>query len=493
MKTYKHGVLKNGLKYIYIPDQNIMTFTLVIAFKVGSRDETDEDFGYSHLLEHMLFKGTTRRPKAKDISEELEFLGGSFNATTSQCITNYYIKAPEENLEKCMDLLFDITFNSIIRSVDLETEKKVVVEEYNKMLDSPMATCVELSIKKIFKDHPLGQSVIGTKESILGFERDKVYKYYKHFYTPNNCTVSIAGNIGKVTEQKLVKLLEKYTHNCPKSKKSTESNKKICQNITSNFRNPKQSIPIEIQKVPQLEVQTRENIQQCAIMIGFPTTNRYNTNDIYSLNIAANVLGGGLSSRLFMEVREKAGLAYTIKADNIFFQDSGLFMITTAIEKNSLLFSNLDDEKIDITNLSQSHSSSGNHENIQEEKQEKQETQTKQEKNGGLKIILKVLEDVLRDGITEDELFRSKTNIVNKLAMSYEDTHTIAMYYNEVIMMEHSPILSINDFIKGIKNVKLKQVNDTIKKYLSFDKMTACIIGDYDKKQIIEYLAKQFS
>ena len=179
MKKYLEGKLKNGLKYIYIPDPNIMTFTLIVAFKVGSRDETDGVYGYSHLLEHMLFKGTTRRPKAKDISDEFELLGGSFNATTSQCITNYYIKAPDENLEKCMDLLFDITFNSIIRSVDLEMEKKVVVEEFNKMMDSPTASCIEMSMKEIFKDHPLGQSVIGTKESILGFDREKVYKYYK--------------------------------------------------------------------------------------------------------------------------------------------------------------------------------------------------------------------------------------------------------------------------------------------------------------------------
>ena len=489
MKSYTEGKLENGLKYIYIPDPNIMTFTLVIAFKVGSRDEKDSDFGYSHLLEHMLFKGTTRRPKAKDISQELELLGGSFNATTSQCITNYYIKAPVENLEKCMDLLFDITFNSIIRSVDLEMEKKVVVEEYNKMIDSPMATCVELSIKKIFEGHPLGQSVIGTKESILGFDRDKAYEYYKRFYTPSNCTVSLAGNIGNVNESKLIKLLEKYTHNCGNSKKKTQDkqNKRICQNITSDFQNQKQAIPIKIQNVPKLEVQTRGNTQQCAIMIGYPTTNRYNTDDIYALNIAASVLGGGLSSRLFIAVREKAGLAYTIKADNIFFQDTGLFMITTAIEKNSLLYSNVDDEKIDITNLSETH----NRSSTTESNSEQQEDSKK--KKGGLAIILKVIEDVLRNGITEDELTRSKTNLVNKLAMSYENTHTIAMYYNEMVMMKHSPIISINDFIKGIKNVKLKQVNDTIKKYLSFDKMTACIIGDYDKKQIMDYLVKQFS
>ena len=484
MKKYINGKLENGLKYIYIPDPNVMTFTLIVAFKVGSRDEKDDAFGYSHLLEHMLFKGTTRRPKSKDISQEFELLSGSFNATTSQCITNYYMKAPDENFEKCMDLLFDITFNSIIRSVDLEMEKKVVVEEFNKMMDSPMATSVELSIKEIFEDHPLGQSVIGTKESILGFDRDKVYKYYKHFYTPSNCTVSIAGNIGNIKEDKLKKLLQKYTNVCKGKLETGKSKSKLCQNITSDFVNPKQSIPLKIQEKPKLKVQTRDNTQQCAIMIGYPSATRYNMNDIFALNIAATVLGGGLSSRLFLEVREKAGLAYTIKADNIFFQDSGLFMITTAIEKNSLLLSHVDETKLDIINTGDSHDRGVKSDVVVSKK-------SKNDK-GGLTIILKVMEDILRDGITEDELLRSKTNLVNKLAMSYENTHTIAMYYNEMLMMEHSPIVTINDFIKGIKSMKIKQVNEVIRKYLSFEKMTICVVGNYTEKQIIENLSKQF-
>ena len=263
---------------------------------------------------------------------------------------------------------------------------------------------------------------------------------------------------------------------------------KICQNITSKFNNPKQSIPLKVQKAPKLRVEKRDKSQQCAIMIGYPTTTRYNASEMYALNIAANILGGGLSSRLFMAVRENAGLAYTIKADTIFYQDTGLFMITTAIEKNSLLFNKIDTSKPDITNVKQdnihSHSQINNETIIKEG--------GKKNKTGGLSIILKVMEDILRDGVTDEELIRAKTNIVNKLAMSYENTHTIAMYYNEMVMMEHSPIISINDFIKGIKNIKLKDVNEVIRKYLSFDKMTICIVGNYTEKQILDYLSTQF-
>lgn len=483
MKKYINGKLENGMKYIYIPNPNIMTFTLIIAFKVGSRDEGNDANGYSHLLEHMLFKGTTRRPKAKDISQEFELLGGSFNATTSRCITNYYIKAPDENFEKCMDLLFDITFNSIIRSVDLEMEKKVVVEEFNKMMDNPMSTSVELCMKEVFENHPLGNSTIGTKEAILGFDRNKVYEYYKKYYTPSNCTVSISGNIGNINDDKLKKLLKKYTNIC-KEKDSKTGKKIICQNITSNLKNPKQSILLNPQEAPKIKVETRNNTQQCAIMIGYPSANRYNLNDIYALSIAASILGGGLSSRLFNEVREKAGLAYTISAENTSFQDSGIFAIVTAIEKNSLLFNNIDENKVDIKNISETHDRGVKSDTVISQKSKNSK--------GGLEIILKVMEDILRDGITEDELLLSKTNIVNKLAMSYENTHTIAMYYNEMLMMEQSPIVTINDFIKGIKKMKIKQVNEVIRKYLSFEKMTICIVGNYTEKQIVEHLSKQF-
>ena len=134
-------------------------------------------------------------------------------------------------------------------------------------------------------------------------------------------------------------------------------------------------------------------------------------------------------------------------------------MISTSIEKNSLLYSNKENK--------------GN-------------------KIGGLGIILKVMEDILRDGITKDELLRSKTNIVNKLSMTYENTHSIAMYYNEMVLMEHSPIVTIHDFIKGIKNIKVSEVNEVIKKYLSFEKMTICVVGNYTKDEIIKSLSEQF-
>jgi predicted Zn-dependent peptidase len=440
---YTQGTLTNGVKYIYIPNNNIFTFSLVVAFKVGGRDETDVDFGYSHLLEHMLFKGTTRRPNVNDISEELENLGGSHNASTSQHITNYYIKAPKENFEKCMDLIFDMVFNSIVRKEDLEMEKKVVVEELSKMKDNPSAACIENGIKDVFLDHPLGQSVIGTKESIMAFDRDKVYEYYKRFYNPGNMTISIAGNVGKITKKKLEKMLTKFT--------STSY-----ANITSSYVNPIKTHKLSIQTAPRLNIETRPNSQQCAIMIGFPCTNLYDIKSICTMQVLEAILGGGLSSRLFVAVRVKAGLAYTVDADSMFFEDAGVFLIVTAVEKDSLLTSK--------TNNS----------------------------DGGLPIILNVLEDVLQNGVTKDEVTRAKLNIINKLSMAYENTHSIALYYNEQLMMKPGNIYTIQDFISCIKKVSMSHVNKIARKYMSFEKMTIGVVGNYTQQQIMEHLGSRF-
>ena len=151
---------------------------------------------------------------------------------------------------------------------------------------------------------------------------------------------------------------------------------------------------------------------------------------------------------------------------------------------NHAFYPDGNEKKIDVTNTNEPHNRGITSDVVISQKSKNNK--------GGLEIILKVMDDILRDGITEDELLRSKTNIVNKLAMSYENTHTIAMYYNEMLMMEHSPIVTINDFIKGIKSIKIKQVNEVIRKYLSFEKMTICVVGNYTEKQIIEHLSKQF-
>lgn len=443
---YTKGTLKNGLKYIYIPNPKIYTFSLAIAFKVGSRDETDSDFGYSHLLEHMLFKGTTNRPTAQEISDEFEKLGGSHNATTSQHITNYFIKAPTDNFEKCMDLLCDMAFNSIIRESDLELEKKVVIEEFNRMRDNPVAVCLENSFQDIFNNHPLGQSVIGNIDSINSFNRRKVYEYYKKFYNPANATISIVGNIGKITKKNIIKTLAKFT-----SKKFAD--------ITSTYVNPIKTQKLLPQIAPCLNIETRPDTQQCAIVIGFPCMNQYDIKNICAMQILETILGGGLSSRLFVGIRVKAGLAYTVDASSVHFEDAGAFIISTAVEQDSLLIN--------------SNSTNG-------------------DIDGGLPIILTIIEDVLQNGVTQDEMDRAKTNIINKLSMVYEDTHAISLYYNEQMIMNYKPIITIDDFIKHIKQITLSNVHNIAKEYLSLDKMTIGVVGNYTIEQILSYLRQRF-
>jgi predicted Zn-dependent peptidase len=438
--------LSNNLQYVYLPNENILTFTLIISFKVGSRDETEEYIGSSHLLEHMLFKGTTRRKYFKTINEEFDELGGSYNATTSKNITNYYIKAPANNLKKCMDLLFDIVFNSIIRSNDLEMEKKVVIEEYHRMLDNNSATCVENAFSSVFQGHPLEKSTIGTKEKILGFQRDKVYEYYKKYYNPANAVVSICGNIGKVSKKQLRNMLEYYTRNSKKNK------------ITSTFSNPVQKIQLPEQKFPRLKIIHKPSAKQCAIVVAFPCMGVYDFENIFILKTFSFILGGGLSSRLFIEIREKAGLAYSIDTETEHYQDTGIFFINTAIEKSSL-FNN---------------------------------PNKKGPNDGGLYIVLKTLEKVLKDGVTDEEVNKAKNNFENKISMVYENTHTMAQFYNEQILLKYPKLISIEEFLENIRKVTSGKINKLIRQVLDLKKMSICVSGDYTKKQVYQYLKKRF-
>ena len=432
--------LKNGLRYIHIPNNRIKTFSLVIAIKVGSRDEDLKDIGSSHLLEHMLFKGTRKHPTFEKIQELLDSYG-TYNAYTAKNCTCFYIKAPSSKFRECISLFFNMMFHSLISKSAMEMEKNVVIEELKRMKDDHQKFTIHEIMKKIFKNHPLEKSVIGTEESIKNFDRDLVYKYYKHHYNPNNMVVSICGNIGKYGS-KLKKMLELFT------------SKKYINN-DSTFRNPVQKVPFCNQSHPNLIVKTHDG-NQCALTIGFPCVNMYQK-QVYALKIINIILGGGMSSRLFKEVRTKAGLAYNIFSGEELYQDAGFIYLNAGIEKNSL-FKNKNINK----------------------------------KPGALYIILKEFEKIANKGITQKELDFAKEKIENDIALMYEGTDDVALYYAEQILFDYPNILSFDDYLNNIKSLRLDYVNKVIKETFDFKKLNISIIGNYEHKEVLDYLLKTF-
>ena len=251
--TFQKFKLNNGLNCLLIPNKsNVDLFSIEIFVRVGSRDEDDITRGISHLLEHLLFKGTKKRKSYKEIKTEFDLYGGHYNASTSKNMTCYYLTAPTKYISKCLNLLSDILFNSVLKQKDIDKEKPVVIEELYKMLDNPTYALI-LAISSCFKGHPLEYLIIGTEDHINKFDRKIIYKYYKKYYKPSNMFLSICGNYPKNIKEIIQK----------------NFNKKCKNNV---YLNPVPKTKLQAQNEPRINVLKMKK-EQTTISIVFPTYN----------------------------------------------------------------------------------------------------------------------------------------------------------------------------------------------------------------------------
>ncbi|NLM49976.1 MAG: insulinase family protein, partial [Clostridiaceae bacterium] len=201
---YNRATLKNGIRVIYEYIPYVKSVSVGVWVGVGSRYETPANSGISHFIEHMLFKGTKKR-SAKDIAEEMDFYGGQINAFTSKEYTCFYTKTLDTHLDLSVDLLSDMYYNSVFNPQDIETERKVIIEEINMYEDSPEDLVHDLLIEKAWDGDPLAMPISGTVESVSGITRDMILSYMDKFYTPQNTVIAVAGSFD---EEKLIPLLE---------------------------------------------------------------------------------------------------------------------------------------------------------------------------------------------------------------------------------------------------------------------------------------------
>ncbi len=301
--------LTNGLKIVTERVESVKSVAVGIWVKTGSRDEPDEKAGITHFLEHMLFKGTKKR-SAYDIALSMESVGGYMNAFTSNEYTCYYTRSLDSELNQALDVLTDMVKNSEFPEPEIEKEKKVVVEEMKMYRDSPEDYLFEEFSGKIFSGHPLGRPIIGYEKTVNAFTRNDLFEYVENRYQPWNILVSVAGN---VRHDQVVELVEQYLGDSRSSKKLN-----IDQEMTSYN--------------PHKEVITKP-IEQTHMIIGRRGLN-FDHEDKYILLLANTVLGGGMSSRLHQNVREKYGYCYSIGTFNQSYIDSGLFGVYIGTDKN---------------------------------------------------------------------------------------------------------------------------------------------------------------
>lgn len=298
--TRKVTVLPNGLQIVTDNMDEVDTVSLGIWVDIGAMYEPAEINGISHLLEHMAFKGTTSRT-ACQIAEEIENVGGYINACTSRETTSYYIKVLKEDTALAVDILADILRNSIFDPEEFEREKTVVLQEINQSLDTPDDIVFEHFQTCAFPNQPAGRPVLGSVETVMGISRETLDSYMKTNYTPNRMVISASG---KINHDEFVRLIEKY--------------------FGSMSAKDGLTAPDVVYKGG--EYRENKSLEQVNLVLGFPGVSVFD-DDYYTAHVLSTILGGGMSSRLFQEIREKRGLVYSVFSFNAAAIKGGLFGI----------------------------------------------------------------------------------------------------------------------------------------------------------------------
>ena len=307
---YKKTVLKNGLRIVTEHIPSVRSITLGVWIDVGSRNETIEENGISHLIEHMMFKGTKRR-NSKEIAASLESIGGSLNAFTSREQTCYLARILDEHLEEAVDVLSDITCNATITPINLQKEKKVVCEEIQESQETPSDMIHDIFSTTYWGKHPLGRPILGETDNILAMPRNRIVNYIKQNYRAESIVIAASGSI---SHAKLVKLV--------KDKFTFESG------LSSEYE------PAVRSKEYEVNVVTNKN-NQIHLCVGFPGVN-YSDEDKMKALVLHVAMGGGMSSKLFQKIREEKGLAYTVYTYLDVYRDAGLFGAYMATDKTNL-------------------------------------------------------------------------------------------------------------------------------------------------------------
>ena len=304
MSYYK--TFDNGLRLVVNKIDGLLSVSAGILVKTGSMNETEQENGISHFIEHVMFKGTKTRT-AFDISDHIDRIGSQINAFTSKELTCYYTKSTKDHMENTLEVLSDIFFNSVFDSVELEKEKGVVIEEINMSEDTPEDICLDLLAKSYYGDEGLGQTILGPAKNIKRFTREDVKAYMDKYYTPDNVVISLAGNVDVNQAVECVERLFVNNFNKSKSVKQFESKVSTPRNLYKS------------KKIEQSHVGFAMN--------GFTAKDKLSD----AFTIANTVLGGGMSSRLFQKIREELGLCYSIYSYPSQYKDNGILEIYAGV------------------------------------------------------------------------------------------------------------------------------------------------------------------
>ena len=308
---YNKTVLENGLRVITVPMKDNPTVTVLMLVEAGSKYETKEKNGISHFLEHMCFKGTTKRPSNNDISLELDNLGSHYNAFTSHEMTGYYAKAQYIHIDKLLDIVSDMYLNPLLPEIEIEKEKGVIIEEINMREDIPQYKVQNLITELVYGDQPAGWDIAGPKENIKKMTREDFVNYRNKFYVAGASTIVISGNFDEV---KILEDVKNIFSVMPKKEKGTKE------------------VVKESQSKPEIALFKKET-DQTHMILGVRTFNLYDKRDRV-MDILVGVLDAGMSSRLFKKLRDEMGVCYYVGAGQDASTDTGFFSVSAGVDSS---------------------------------------------------------------------------------------------------------------------------------------------------------------
>ena len=313
MHKFKLTKLSNGLRILTVPSKESFSFRVTVLVNTGADFETKENNGISHFLEHLSFKGTKKRLSNFAITQELDNIGGSYNAFTSEECTGYYAEVAYQNKNLALDIISDIYLNSQFPEKEVKKEKGVIIEEVNTYKDNPQDYIWDLWEKLLYGDQAVGRSILGTKTNIKNFKREDILRYYESQYRAKSTVVVVSG---RFIQKEIIHQIKDY----------------FC-NIKLGKSKPKELIK-EKQTKPQIFIKNKKT-DQTHLILGFRGMNLFDKRR-YALNVLNAIFDGGMSSILFQTIREKLGVAYYINSNLSYSTDHGFWAVSAGIDNNRL-------------------------------------------------------------------------------------------------------------------------------------------------------------
>ncbi len=416
------GILKNNLRVVTTHMSGVESMTVMILVRSGSRYEEKKINGIAHFAEHMFFKGTKKRPSALDLSSLIDGIGGEFNAFTSKEFTGYYVKAAKDHLNLCLDVVSDMLLNSLFAQEEIERERNVIAEELRMYLDTPMRYVPEVYDSLLYGDQPLGWETVGTLESLKNINHDSFLKYLNEYYTPSNMLVVISGGV----EGAKAKLLVDEYMGSIKDRKA-----KGFKRVVFNQERP----------AVKIFYKDSEQAHFCLGVRAYPLRHP----NRYKIAILNTLLGASMSSRLFIQLRERRGLAYYIRSGLEEYHDAGAFAAQAGVLPK----------------------------NIEE----------------AVRIILNEYSKLALELPSEVELKKAKEYLKGKLILELEDSREVSSLFGLQELLEEK-IRTPTEIIDNIEKVTGEDIQNVAKDIFKDQGLNLAIIGPYKSEDKFEKILK---